>query len=168
MSPADEGWRREGLVWYPPPNLVSTDEPDPEDAIRPKGDEVRGPAAAALEEEGRTTRPCGRCGRPVWRRSKLCTDCRDVIKGIAEDYMTQEDRLWETLARTLAVPLPPTSPLGATCACGCLLTTTDELCPACVIPWMRANDVVPDAMARDMDNEFYYRTFRPQRRKSAA
>lgn len=49
---------------------------------------------------------------------------------------------------------------GVLCDCGCLLRDPDELCPACVVPWCRAQEV---AWARS--RVVYYR---PIRQKKAA
>jgi hypothetical protein len=146
------GWRRvAGGVWLPPAEeLAPPDERDKPEDLRPPDEDEPAPAPKQV-----FTKECARCPQFVESRSTYCVDCYDVIRarsdgGLtptkaqlkAERYRTHEDRLWETLARTTAVPLPPPPPpvRWMLCEdCGCLLAD-DELCPSCVIPWIRAGE----------------------------
>lgn len=167
-TPADYGWRRVGLTWTMD-RARDDEEPDGAEHLRPVEEGEEGPKKATSGAKPKST--CARCPQQIDSRATHCRDCHDFIVGEtpkpvekpaeeekvpgiraqqdAERARTHEDRLWETLARTAPIRLAVDR---ATCeGCGCLLIHAAELCPACVIPWMRAT-------ARDAA----YRSFQPE------
>lgn len=148
-SPADYGWTRVGLTWVPPDGPPDEDEPDaPEDLQDWSKTEPRRQPEVETSD-GRMRPTCPWCGQRMQVASKVCTDCHAGRKMLAggvigtnlEHYRwsTHEDRLWETLTRTLGAPYVDPTPVKGPCCidCGCLLKRFDELCPSCVIPWLR-------------------------------
>ena len=80
----------------------------------------------------------------MWGKTQCWTCFRATVPGVSrDDWHQHEDAIAELmgiLERTLG---RTQSPWVVCDDCGCLLRPS-ELCPACVIPWIRAHDHVDD------------------------
>lgn len=98
---------------------------------------------ARTSRKNRTPGACRDCGRRVWRRSIRCLPCHHAHVGViaAERRSVKQSQLelHHILERNLA------KGRWIICDCGCLIAP-HELCPSCVIPWMRANEHVPEVI----------------------
>jgi hypothetical protein len=151
------GWTRVGMVWVPPSDDVRP--ADDRDAPRHRYDwsgVIPRTAPDPVDAEGRDRPICGWCGKHMMATSTTCRDCQldadlfdleprelsPTALRLQQRKARREERLWEKLTETLRGPAPDLSPLppGRPCCpdCGCMLLNERELCPNCVIPWIRA------------------------------
>lgn len=96
---------------------------------------------------------CRDCGTRVWRRSKRCVPCARAVRHPHAKYVRGLPDIWTILDRNLSKDRQ-----WGTCECGCLIRP-GELCPQCVIPWMRANEHSPSVV--------YYQPQRIEERRAA-
>lgn len=84
-----------------------------------------------------------------------CGKQEDAIP-LAETQPEAGERLLSSAARPAGV--------GTICECGCLLRDPDELCPACVIPWCRAQEAPHKQLMAERANRRGYWQKRRNRR----
>lgn len=143
------GWTKIGMVWSPPEHeLYPDDEPDLPDDHQDWSDVEPRQQPAAMTADGRLRKTCPICGQRMEQRSKVCADChagRSMLAAgteappiIVKKLRKRKRKPRPRPTKPAFVDFPPFHRYRATCEdCGCLLAHVEELCPSCVIPWLR-------------------------------